>query len=590
MQIRRILLVSFFLLLSTVALPLAMLSFFASRSALQEEIGRNLSSDAAMLMEEVDMLMFERVQNVHSWSRLDIIQEARIGDVDKRLSHFLTDVEVGYKGMYRNLFYVNAQQRVTAASAPELIGRIHYTTANWVKAEVPDGEVFIEDLQLSPPPYDQTNLVIRAPVHDRYSAENIGQLYGLFDMQQLFRLLDKASISSSGDRYIALLDGEGRTIATSASLRKPEFLLKTTFADWKPDKGETLFLRHSDPITKSEVLVGHASSSGYLGYAQMGWSILVFQGTDKAFLPIRALLVVFSVVIILTMLLALLASNWISGRIAKPLLNLTRWVREVRYFEKQTPPQVGGTVEVRELEAAFAEMLQQLERSREHVIQAAKLAVVGEMAAIMAHEVRTPLGILSTSAQLLQGEKMLSPEGKEMTQFILEESARLKKLVTTMLECARPREPQMLQHNIHDLIGRTIELLALQAHKKQLPIEQQLHAQNPFVVCDAELLTQVFLNLLINAIQIVPNDGMIRIRSRSTAQYMYIEIIDNGSGIAMEDYPHLFEPFFTKRSGGIGLGLTVTRQIVLAHHGKLSASPSEWGGACFTLQLPITQE
>jgi signal transduction histidine kinase len=590
MKIRRILLISFFLLLSIVALPLTTLSFLSSRSTLQDEIGRNLTSDAAMLMEEVDMLMFERLQNVHSWSRLDIIQEARIGDVDKRLSQFLTDVEVGYKGMYRNLFYVDAQQRIIAASAPTLVGQVHYTTANWVRAEVPNGAVFIEDMQLSPPPYDKTNLVIRAPVLDRYLPETIGQLYGLFDMRQLFRLLDKASSSNSGDRYIVLLDGEGRTIAASASLRKPEFLLKTTFADWKPDQSETLFLHQGDPISTSEVLVGHASSTGYLSYAQMGWSILIFQSTDKAFLPIRELWLMLSTVIILTMLLAFLTSHWISGRIAKPLLNLTKWVRQARHFDKHTPPQVGGTIEISQLETAFSEMLQDLELSREQVIKATKLAVVGEMAAIMAHEVRTPLGILSTSAQMLQREQGLSPEGIEMTQFILDESARLKKLVTTLLECARPREPHMERHNLHEIIVHSIELLATQADNKQLHIEQQLYAQNPHVVCDAELLTQVFLNLLLNAIQIVPDNGIIRIRTTSLPQHINIEIADNGPGISVDDYPHLFDPFFTKRDGGIGLGLTVTQQIVLAHQGKLSATQSEWGGACFTLQLPITQD
>lgn len=424
----------------------------------------------------------------------------------------------------------------------------------------------------------------------RYSSENIGQLYGLFDMQQLFRLLDKASNSSSGDRYIVLLDGEGRTIAASSSLRKPQFLLKATFAHWKPEKGKALFVHEGDPITASPVLIGYASSTGYLGYAQMGWAILIFQSTAKAFLPIRQLWLMFTVVVILTMFLAILAAHWISGRIAKPLLRLTQWVREVRHFEQQAPPQVGGTAEIRELETAFGEMLQELELSRQHVIQAAKLAVVGEMAAIMAHEVRTPLGILSTSAQWLQREPALSPEAKEMTQFILDESARLRGLVMTLLECARPREPQMLQHNIHDLIVHTVELLATQADKKQLHIEQQLHAQNPIIVCDSELLTQVFLNLLLNAIQIVPDNGMIRIRSVSLPQQFSIEIADNGAGIDTDDYQRLFDPFFTKRKGGIGLGLTVTRQIVLAHHGKLAATKSEWGGACFTLHLPITQE
>ncbi len=589
MEIRRILFISFFILLSIVALPLASLSFFSTRYALQEEIGRNLTSDAVMLMEEMDMLIFERLQNVHSWSHLDIMQEARIGDVDKRLSKFLSELELGYKGMYRNLFYVDYQQRIIAASAPELIGQRYYPAEDWLSTKIPNGDVIIEDLQLTPP-YTEANLVIRAPVDDRYSMEVIGQLYGLFDMQQIFRLLDKAVSSRSGDRYIVLLDAKGRTIAASSSIRNPQILLNNTFANWKPDLGKTLFIHEGDPVTSSQVLVGYAKSTGYLGYEQMGWSILIFQSTAKAFLPIRVLWVLFTVVIVLTMLLAVLASHWVSGRIAKPLLGLTHWVREVRQFEAQSPPKLGGTVEIRELETAFGEMLQELERSRIHIIQAAKLAMVGEMAAIMAHEVRTPLGILSTSAQWLQREPSLSPEGKEMAQFILDESARLNRLVTTLLECARPREPKMSQYNIHDLLLHTVELLGSQADKKQIHIENHLNAQHPIIDCDFELLTQVFLNLLLNAIQIVPDNGMIRITSSTHEQNISIVIADNGPGIAVEDYQCLFDPFFTKREGGIGLGLTVTRQIVQAHHGKLSASRSEWGGACFTVFLPITQD
>jgi signal transduction histidine kinase len=446
-------------------------------------------------------------------------------------------------------------------------------------------------LQFPPPPYQEANLVIRAPVHNSYSTGDIGQLYGLFDMQQLFNLLDKASNSSSGDRYIVLLDAEGRAIATSASLRKQKLLLKTTFADWKPENGKALFVHEIDPaITATPVLVGYARSSGYLSYVQMGWSILVFQSKDKAFLPISTLSVLGSVVIVLTLLLAFFTSHWISGRIAKPLLQLTQWVGQVRHFEKQTLPQVNGTVEVIALEAAFGKMLEELERSREHVIQASKLAVIGEMAAIMAHEVRTPLGILSTSAQMLKREPSLSPTGQEMTQFILDESVRLRRLVTTLLECARPKDPHMLLHNVHDIVAHTVELLAVQAADKQLCIEQRLYAHHPVIVCDNELLTQVFLNLLHNAIQIVPNGGLIRIRSSSSTRQFSIEIADNGPGIAVEDYRHLFDPFFTKREGGVGLGLTVTQQILLAHQGNIFVKQSEWGGACFTLDLPTTQE
>ena len=591
MQIERILFLSFSVLLFLVVLPLAGFSFFSTRSLLEEEIGRNLSSDASMLMEQVDMLMFERMQNVHSWSHLDVMQEGRIGDIDKRLSQFLAEVDQGYEGMYLELFFADNQNLITAASKPDLFGRLkNFSNTNENKVKVPNGEVFIEDSLLSEQPaYEQAKIVIRAPVPNRYTSGDIGNLYGLFNMQQIFRLLDNASKSSTGDRYIVILDREGRAIASSSALRKPEFLLKPVFANWRPKNNETLFVHDGKPVTDSKVLAGFASSNGYQGYVQMGWSILIFQNTTRAFLPVRQLWILFTVVVIATLFLAFLSSHWISGRIAQPLSRLAHWVREVRYFEKQTPPHFGGTLEISELESAFGDMLRELERYRDHVIQTAKLAVVGEMAAIMAHEVRTPLGILSTSAQWLQKEQNLSPEGKEMAQFILDESARLNRLITMLLECARPREPQMREHHIHEIIIRAVDLLTVQANRKNLRIEQQLDANNPIIRCDFELLTQVFLNIIHNAIQIVPDNGLIHIVTTKGSAHITIKIADNGPGIGEDDYQRLFDPFFTKREGGVGLGLTVTRQIVLAHEGEISAAASEWGGACFTVLLPINK-
>jgi signal transduction histidine kinase len=589
MQIRRILFISFFVLLSSVALPLMTVLFFTSRNTLEQEIGRNLNHNAIMLMEEVDMLMFERMQNIHSWSRLDIIQEARIGDVDKRLSQFLNDVESGYQGMYRQLFYTDSRQYIMAASDARSIGGFHPQAATETRSTVPEGELFMEDIQLSTPADQNASLVIRTPVYDRYTAENIGQFYGLFNMEQLFRLLDKASSPDTEKYFIVLLDAQGRSIATSANLRKPEYLGAMLFANWKPAANMNVMVHDGKPVTDSPVLIGFARSGGYLGFAQMGWSILIFQSTKEAFLPIQGLWWIFGPVMLFTLLLAFLGSHWISGRISKPLLALTTWIREVRHQEKLTPPQVGGTVEIRELEMAFRQVFMELERSREHVIQTAKLAAVGEMSAIMAHEIRTPLGIISTSAQWLQREQGLSPEGREMSQFILDESARLRKLVTTLLECSRPREPNMLLQNVHDLLTHSVNLLSKQAEKKHLQIQLFLQAENAVILCDGELLTQAFLNLLLNAIQILGDGGAIHISSKLQAQYLHIEIADSGPGISTEDQQRLFEPFFTRREGGIGLGLTVTRQIVLAHHGALSAGASHLGGACFILNLPITQ-
>ena len=104
-----------------------------------------------------------------------------------------------------------------------------------------------------------------------------------------------------------------------------------------------------------------------------------------------------------------------------------------------------------ELTLSFLRLILDLEKSRENLVRAAKLAVVGEMAAIMAHEVRTPLGVMRTSTQMLQREPVLSETGREMLDYMLSETDRLNRLITSLLDCARPRPPQFKPHHLHDI-------------------------------------------------------------------------------------------------------------------------------------------
>ncbi|MGZ8249157.1 cache domain-containing protein, partial [Methylomagnum sp.] len=525
MTIRRLLLVAFLSLTFLATALLAGLSFFAARAALASEIGRNLNKDAAILMEQVDMLLFERLQNVHSWSHLDIMQESRVDDVDKRLARFLADIRLGYGEMYRELFYVNGAGRVVASSEPGAIGRGFESQPAWAGTSVPGGEVFMEPLRLAPP-YATAELLIRAPVHDPYGGADIGQLYGAFDLVRIFRLFDQAEHSTAGTRFVALLDRDGRLIAASEALRQRGLLLGSAFAAWRPDGplsplgegwGEGVVnqlassvpVRDGAPATEGEVLAGYARSRGYQGYPGLGWSLLVFQPAEQAFQPIRALLWLFCVAFLATGWVAGGVAHGVAGRIARPLVGLTAWARNFMRTAPQPPPRISGTREVRELGRAFGQMVDDLEQSRQQVIHAAKLAVVGEMAAIMAHEVRTPLGILHTSAQMLRREPNLSAEGQEMTQFMLDESARLGRLISTLLECAKPRPPTMKPSDVHAILRRVADLLAARARKKKIAIEWRLTAADPVIPCDEELLMQVFLNLVMNALQILPDGGRI---------------------------------------------------------------------------------
>ena len=589
MRIQRIFLFSFLALLCLGSIPVAILSFYASRMALEQQIGDSLENDATMLMKQIDMLIFERLQNIHSWSHLDIVQEGRIGDVDKRLSQFLADLAQSYPGVYRSLFYMDDAGKIIAASNAEAIGQDFQPQADWLQAIVPHGDVVLENLQLDPP-YDDANLVIRAPVPDTYGAGEHGQLYGIFDLKQIMQLFDQASNNDAGQRYIVLLDAEGRAIAGSRGIREQALLLGRSFADWRHGQSHGARIHDGKPLTDSEVLVGYARSQGYQGYTNLGWSLLVIQSTAQAYQSIWRLWWLFAAVFLATSLIAAIVAHWLARRITGPLLALTDWVKNFQNLPSAKPPRINGAREIGELSRAFSQLGDDLEHSRQQVIHAAKLAVVGEMAAIMAHEVRTPLSILQTSAQILQKDETLSEDGLEMSRIIVEESRRLNRLISALLDCARPRPPRMQAQELPLIVQRVLELLAKQAEKKAVTIEFINAVPETMIECDEELLMQVFLNLILNAIQILPIGGKIRIRLDSDgSNFVQIHVEDNGPGIAAEFRQRLFDPFFTTRETGIGLGLTVTQQIIAVHGGSIEAGASVLGGACFTISLPQHQ-
>ncbi len=288
----------------------------------------------------------------------------------------------------------------------------------------------------------------------------------------------------------------------------------------------------------------------------------------------------------LTLGLGILISLWISAKIAKPIIKLTEFTRDFMQGKQHSPPTLKASGEIAELNRQFGQMIDNLDQSRQDVIRVAKLAVIGEMAASMAHEVRTPLGILRSSAQILQREAHLSAIGHEMISFILSESERLNELVTTLLECARPKSPNFAEHDVNSIVEHAGVLLNATAESKDISLTVTLTSTTCVCYCDRDQLIQVFLNLIMNAIQHTPSKGQISVSTEAHTDHVHIKIQDSGQGIPDELKAAVFEPFFTRRESGIGLGLTVVQQIVLAHQGKIVVTDNPEGGACFHIQLP----
>jgi signal transduction histidine kinase len=259
---------------------------------------------------------------------------------------------------------------------------------------------------------------------------------------------------------------------------------------------------------------------------------------------------------------------------------------------------------------AFAKMMEDLATSKDNLTRAAKLAVAGEMAAAMSHEIRTPLGILRSSAQVLARERNLSADGLEVVEFITTETERLNKLVSTLVDSARPRHPEFAMYDVVGLVERAVAMLRMQANKKDISLEFVIQRYEEdtktadtstlntsiIVECDGEQITQVVLNLLLNAIQILPTGGKVLVTLLEGADSITISVADNGTGVSEAEKAQIFDPFFTQRPGGIGLGLAVSKQIVTAHFGSLAVEKSELihdalgnTGADFRVKLPKRQ-
>ncbi len=575
MTIRHTLLISYLLISLASALLITLLIFVHLRDILRTEIEEKLQSQATTMMQQIDTALFERMENMAMWSQLEVMQEIRVRDVDKRLARFLNELQSGSDGVYQHIFAVNHRGEIIAASDAALIGKSYPRVEPWLAIVDNNHTHSLAALDTS---HNYLSFSIAIP--DAVQQGELGYLYADFNWDEIAKLLTKHLSTGS---YALLVDSDNRIMATSTGLANKALQFQPLAKSLHlADKSLGMFLGEV-------VLVGRATSEGYSTFKGFGWQVLIVQPSKIALAPMWRLWQVILVFLCLTLFLGIAISFWMSAKIARPIVQLADFTRDFMQGKQTTPPHNQSSSEITELIAQFSLMIDTLEQSRLDVIRVAKLAVIGEMAASMAHEVRTPLGILRSSAQILQREPQLSAIGLEMTDFILSETKRLNDLVTTLLECARPRPSQFIQQDFYAIMKHAVELLQTQFDNKNVLLNLQLDSQKVLLYCDRDQMLQVFLNLIMNALQHINHGGHISLSSRVDGQQLEVCIADDGTGITDADKAKVFEPFYTKRLEGIGLGLTVVQQIIFAHHGKIFVTDSTMGGACFHIVLPMNK-
>lgn len=249
------------------------------------------------------------------------------------------------------------------------------------------------------------------------------------------------------------------------------------------------------------------------------------------------------------------------------------------------------------LEARVEQKSRELKRAHEQVVQIEKMASIGKMAAVVAHEINNPLSGILTYAKLLRrwlSGQPKDPKRDEMIgslELIESESRRCGEIVKNLLMFARAAPMNLAWTDLNKVIEQCVRLVAHQLEMKSIQLQEDLPADLPQVHCDAAQIEQLLLALVINAIEAMPHGGNLWLRTSasSAGDSVQIEVRDDGVGIPQEILPELFEPFKTTKEGGhsAGLGLAVSRSIVERHHGRIDVVSQLGRGTTFTVVLPI---
>jgi signal transduction histidine kinase len=251
--------------------------------------------------------------------------------------------------------------------------------------------------------------------------------------------------------------------------------------------------------------------------------------------------------------------------------------------------------EIGDLGRNFNHMMQQLRESREEIerlhstqmSRAEHMATLGEMAAGLAHEIRNPLAGIAGVIEIIGRDLPSTSPARAVVKDVRQEIVQINRILTDLLETARPHPPQICRSNLNTTVEHAVMLARQQVLSRPIRIELQQAPDLPEVEHDSDQIHQVLLNLLLNAVQSMESAGTVRVEIGSRDDHASVVVSDTGRGIPPQNLANIFRPFYTTKGNGTGLGLSLARRIVEEHHGRIEVSSVVGKGSRFEVMLPF---
>ncbi len=468
-------------------------------------------------------------------------------------------------------------------------------------------------------------LVAAVPLHDQ-SGRPIGCLYGGVMLNNNLTLVDRIDELVYGqDEFAGIAVGsatiflEKLRIATTVRLQNGKRALGTPVSQQVAEavlqRGEIWLDRalvvNEWYLTAYEPIInGSGQVIGALYVGMLEKPLVAVK--NRAFLTLFGLL-------ILGCLFGSLLAGWFARRLSQPILTLAGSAEKIASGERDVPLPVAGQDEIGHLTAAFADMtnalrvsdqkLQELNRqlekkvaertsqleekslqlieTQEQLLRQEKLAAIGSLASGVAHEINNPAAIIRGNVEILQLSLADDASEREELAEIMKQVERISLITQNLLSSSREQHinPEAVQ--IPALLDEILEQLNHQASMTGIELKKTFVAELPAVQGDRERLRQVFTNILLNAVQAMAGTGKLCLSGSVEGHSVRIQVADTGPGINETVRGKIFNPFFTTRSNGTGLGLSVSYGIIRAHGGSIAVSSEEGQGTVFQIDLPI---
>jgi two-component system NtrC family sensor kinase len=443
--------------------------------------------------------------------------------------------------------------------------------------------------------------------------ETIGQQEGL-EKIRVFNKDGKIMFSTDKNEIGEMVDKQAEACYACHSAEKPLERLDT------PDRSRVFRSKqghrvlgvisaiYNEPDCSTPDCHAHPPEQTVLGVLDIGMSLAE---VDKEVKGAQNKMIVFAVIAFLVISVTISIS--INRYVARPVTELVTATRKIAEGDLDYSIPVKTEGEIAQLASSFSQMTSDLKKADEklvewgktlehkvqqrteelrqtenQLIQSDKVASLGKLAAGVAHEINSPLtGILTYSSLLLKAKKEGDPE-KEDLEVIVNETNRCKKIVKGLLDFARQTEPKKTLSDINEVINKSIDLVSHQASLQNVKIEKEVKPDVPKTMIDLGQIQQVFINILLNAIEAMPEGGTLTVSSGVEDEMVAVRFRDTGVGIPEENLPKILDPFFTtKQQGkGTGLGLSVSYGIIERHRGKLEVKSQVGKGTTFTVKLP----